>query len=261
LLGSPIWRNCFGMWPMRSEIPEFVQRFNQVIEDCEHLCSIARDSDLQRDASGKLEREIAEVIEEKNHAIKDGNENYANCLLGCEYAARAILAELRMWLLLKREEPEAAWDQLINAQHALCAAMRAHVGFSHLVEPLKRLSIIEDVVFPPQIFSSAGLIAGALRCSVCGEDYEECPHLAGKPYMGRFCAMIAENIELDHVAIVDRPADKRCRTVSFETNGGVRNRMTWRLEPKVLPQSAETEAETRVVEGGLRATSIIMRAD
>jgi hypothetical protein len=36
---------------------------------------------------------------------------------------------------------------------------------------------------------------------------------------------------VDHVAIVDNPANKICRVLRFSTEGGYRNRMTWRVEP------------------------------
>ncbi|MDD3381663.1 MAG: hypothetical protein PHD68_10735, partial [Rugosibacter sp.] len=68
------------------------------------------------------------------------------------------------------------------------------------------------------------------ECSICGGDYDDCDHLIGRPYMGRFCYIIARDISLDHVAIVKEPADKRCRVERFNVDGGVRNRMTWRIE-------------------------------
>ena len=48
--------------------------------------------------------------------------------------------------------------------------------------------------------------------------------------MGEFCYIIARDIELDHVSIVESPADKRCRVERFSVEGGTRNRMTWKFE-------------------------------
>jgi hypothetical protein len=239
----------------------FFQEFNTFIKTCEMFCSIARDSELQRDACRKLEFKILEIHEEKNCAIENQDEDYANSLLGCACAAKAVLSELRMWLLLKEEKPENAWDELINAQDALQAAIRAHRGFLHLSKPIKRLDVIEKIIFPPQMFMSSGLLVRTQLCSICGSDYDDCHHVAGRPYMGQFCAIVAEGLEADHVAIVDIPADKRCRVISFETKEGYRNRMTWKLEKQSESEPANTNAEPPDTESGLRARGIIMRFD
>lgn len=105
-------------------------------------------------------------------------------------------------------------------------------GFAHLSEHNKKLEAIEELVFPPQVFISSGMIVGKQECSICGAEYGDCNHLVGKPYMGRFCYIIAKDLSLDHVSIVEHPADKRCRVQHFDVEGGTRNRMTWKIEPK-----------------------------
>ena len=137
-----------------------------------------------------------------------------------------------MWLLLKEGKPDAAWGELITAQMASVDAVRAHPGVAHLSEHNKRLEAIEELVFPPQVFISSGMIAGKQECSICGAEYGDCDHLVGKPYMGRFCYTIPKDLSLDHVAIVEHPADKRCRVKYYDSEGGRRNRMTWKIEPK-----------------------------
>ncbi|WP_199175564.1 hypothetical protein, partial [Telmatospirillum siberiense] len=113
----------------------------------------------------------------------------------------------------------------------LSQCTRAHRGFSHLIEYSARLEQIEKIVFPSQIFVSSGLIVDHQICSICGKEYGDCDHLAGFPYMGEFCLIIQRGIRANHVAIVQNPADKRCRLTSFEVDGGYRNRMTWKVEP------------------------------
>lgn len=49
--------------------------------------------------------------------------------------------------------------------------------------------------------------------------------------MGKFCEVIHRNIRADHVALVDVPADKRCRIVSFKTSNGYRDKLCWEVEP------------------------------
>ena len=211
--------------------PPFIAAFNQAVKDAEIFLFITRDSELQKAACRTLEELLAQIAAEKARAIAQHDENHANLLLGCQCVAKALIAELRMWLLLKEQKPEQAWDELVRAQMASVDAARAHEGFRHLEEHNGRLEAIEQLVFPAQVFMSSGLIVRVQECSICGGDYEDCEHLAGKPYMGEFCYIVARDMEFDHAAIVEHPADKTCRVQTFSVEGGNRNRMTWQIEP------------------------------
>jgi hypothetical protein len=70
---------------------------------------------------------------------------------------------------------------------------------------------IEELVFPPQVFFSAGLVVQKSICSICGTEYGDCFHVVGRPYMRELCRRILTNVVPDHVAIVNEPANKRCR--------------------------------------------------
>lgn len=210
---------------------EYIKLFNKEVEEVEVHLSITRDSELQRDAIKKTESLKSEASTEKAKAIEDKEEEYANQLLGCECVADMLIAELEMWIFLKSENPNRAWDRLIDAQDSARRAARAHDSFLHLEQQSERLLSIEKIVFPPQVFISSGLIVYEQECSICGEDYEYCPHLAGKPYMGEFCYIICREAEPDHISVVDDPADKRCRVRKFSVEGGQRDRMTWLVEP------------------------------
>ncbi|HMS26195.1 MAG TPA: hypothetical protein PKC80_02325 [Burkholderiaceae bacterium] len=215
---------------MSDHLSTFVADFNRTVESVENLLSIARAGELQREAVVTLEATQSSVGGAKAAAAAAGEEDYANLLLGCECVAAALMAELRMWLLLKEEKPDEAWNELVNAQMSSMDAVRAHKVFAHLEQHVQKLEAIEKIVFPPQVFVSSGMIVGHQECSICESDYDDCDHLIGIPYMGRFCYIIARDISLDHVAIVKEPADKHCRVERFNVDGVVRNRMTWRIE-------------------------------
>lgn len=215
---------------MSNALPPFIQEFNDLVKESEVFLSIARDSQLQQEAVENLKKILPRIGQEKKKAIDNGKEDYTNLLLGCECVANSLLNEIKMWLLLKKEEPEQAWDCLVSAQMAAIAAARAHEEFRHLEHHNRRLEVIEKIVFPPQVFISSGMIVHKQECSICGGDYDECEHLIGKPYMGEFCYIIARDVEQDHVSIVETPADKLCRVERFDVEGGSRNRMTWKIE-------------------------------
>jgi hypothetical protein len=239
---------------MTDTLPPFLIKFNEIVEESRVFLFITRDSDLQRAACTKLQDMLAEVVTEKKSAIAAGNENYANALLGCECMASALIAEIKMWLLLKEGRPDKAWDELVAAQYSILGALRAHEGFAHTGEYTQRLDAIEHLVFPPQVFLSSGLVVKSQICSICGKEYEDCQHVKGRPYMGRFCNVRLILSEVDHIAIVDAPADKRCRIVQFSAAGGNRNRMTWRVEPSDADPKEGTQDLTTQ---GIIATSTL----
>ena len=227
----------------------FIDRLNEAVEGCQVFIYITRDSDLQRQAGTTLNEQLAAIAAEKADAVRRGAEEYANILLGCQSLATGLKAEIEMWLLLKEGRPDEAWNRLVQAQYALADAIRADAGFGHLTRQLDRLLAIETLVFPPQVFLSSGMIVKNQICTICGQEYEDCEHVKGRPYMGEFCRVRLIPSQVDHVAIVDTPANKRCRIFKFGVEGGYRNRMTWAIEPAtekdgppLVPDGLNTQA-------------------
>jgi hypothetical protein len=118
---------------MDDPLPQFVASLNEAVKRWQVFLCITRDRDLQEQACAEIEAVRPTVAEEKEKAICQGNEDYANLLLGCECAAGALLAEIQMWIALKSEEPDKAWDELVAAQMATAGAVRAHRCFGHFV--------------------------------------------------------------------------------------------------------------------------------
>jgi hypothetical protein len=234
---------------MSDFVPSFVIEFNKIVDECSTFIYVTRDRELQRGACAKLENLLARVETEKESARTSGDEDYANLLLGCECVANALVSEINMWLLLKDGRPDEAWDALLGAQSGLSSAMRAHEGFAQVEGRIRRLDSIERLIFPPQVFLSTGMLVKSQICSVCGGEYEDCEHVKGRPYMGKFCTVRLIPSAIDHVSIVDNPANKRCRILKFSVDGGCRNRMTWAVEPG--PNSGQQPPE------GLKAEGIV----
>ena len=206
--------------------------FNAAIQNAEVLLSIARCSTLQKPAIESLSDLKDTIGRMKTEAISEKQEEIANILLGYERCVDILIHELKMWVLLKQEDPDKAWNELVAAQDAAIYAVRSHRGFEHVIRHYRRLEQIEKLVFPPQVFVSSGMLIQREDCSICGRDFEDCDHLAGMPYMGKFCYAIVKECDFDHVAVVESPADKCCRVTEFDVDGGTRNRMTWRITPK-----------------------------
>ncbi len=54
--------------------------------------------------------------------------------------------------------------------------------------------------------------------------------------------------------MVEEPANKQCRIVYFNAEGGKRNRMTWRVEPGAIDDGADPDQK------GLMTNAILLAA-
>lgn len=167
---------------------------------------------MQENSCHRLAEFLERIARLKRDAVREKEEDLANILLGFECATHFLRSSIEMWVLLKKEQFDKAWEALVNAQMAVSDAVRAHKGFAHLSVYAERLSFVEETLFPPQLFTSPGLIVKSRKCSICLEEYGECCHLVGKPYMGQLCCAITTDIErIDHIAIVSNPSKKIMR--------------------------------------------------
>ncbi len=221
---------------MNRSMDEVIAAFNEMANEAQTLTFLTRGIELQELMEEKLLAFIERLGVEKEERISILDEEGANTILSMELCLQMVLEELRMWMRLKQDQPELAWNHLVSAQHLCLAAItvRRQLASRPATEALEnihnKLLMIERVVYPPQIFNSIGGIAKKRECSICGGDYDNCPHIRGRAYMGKRCHTIVQELRLDEVSIVDEPADKRCRITHFSDSGKRRNKMTWRLE-------------------------------
>ena len=218
---------------MHSELTVWIEDFNAKIESVVKFLNITTGFEIQTAAIELLDKVLLTLKERKLAAIQSRNEDLANVILGCECAAKALRCELQMWLSLKREDPHAAWDFLIAAQVASMDAARAHSGLRHWARHNERLSRIQEIIYPRQIFMSPGGVVVGARCSICDEDYGDCAHIRGRPYMGEFCRRIIHKVNLTEVSLVNEPANKLCRVTSIDFDGTLRDTLTWRVAQEV----------------------------
>lgn len=203
--------------------------YREIIEENQHFRFLTRSSSLQADAVQVLSALRVEIIKEKSRCIEIANEYHANLLLGYECVVSGLISEIQMCILLKQESSDAAWDSLVRSQQNYNAASRAHDDLAHFAHQAERLDHVERLMFPPQSFMSPGLVAMVHTCTICSQDYSECEHIKGKPYMGEFCHVKLDEIEIEEVSLVYEPANKHARVVVIGTEDGMRNCMTWEI--------------------------------
>lgn len=213
---------------MKNELELFRERFDDIADEIEKFAVFVRGREFQEESIQKLKSLLDEIDQLKKNAINQTNEDVANGYLCFEYMADALLQELNVYIDLKDDNPSGAWNHLIAAQMATSNAMKAHSLGDHLSFHAKKLLLLEKLLFPSMIFFSAGYVVNYSECSICGSEYGECDHIKGKPYMGKLCVRIMKDCEPTEVSVVQTPADKRCRIISFSEGEVTRNHLTYR---------------------------------
>ena len=177
----------------------------------------------------------SEIIKTKNEFISQQNENEANKWLSIENLCFAFLEGLRLFLELKNNNPDNAWNFLISAQNHSSWSNDGYLLSSEIQHDcIVHFNSIESVLFPAQTFMSVSMIVESSECSICSKEFSECEHIRGDSYMGKSCTEITTKINrVNHVAIVTHPDDKRCRITHYgNTEPPTINKMTLLDESK-----------------------------
>jgi len=179
---------------------------------------------------GEIEKEI---IKTKKQYIEEQNESLANLWLSFECLEKAIENGLRMFVLLKDGDPDNAWNCLVDAQNNASWSINAHeFNKETQLGYISFFNGMEKWLFPPPTFMSSSMIVGRSECSICKKDMLDCNHIRGQCYMGEFCFEMVTKIEKwNHAAIVNDPADKKCRiTHTGNTDPAKLNVMTLKMD-------------------------------
>ena len=212
-----------------AELLEYSRYLDQRLKNAMRYCFLTRGIEFQRRKAGQLSALYLDIIAKKACEASAGHTEAANYLLAMECAVQCLRMELEMYVSLKTDDMDGAWENLIGAQDAARDSMSADESVREAMEErLCWLDRIESVMFPRQVFMSPGLVARKTHCSICKKPYEECQHLKGKAYNGEFCAEVIEEADLKEVSVVTDPANKRARVTAFGNRNAKRNTMTLR---------------------------------
>jgi uncharacterized protein YutD len=214
---------------MTNNLEDFRNHFSEVIGSVQKYAYIVRDSGYQKQSIDTLRELKRECSAHKVEAIEEKNEFTANAYLCFECITETLIKEFEFYIEIKNDNPDAAWDNLIDAQQAAADAVKSHEYGSYLEKYINKLYMLEKILFPTMAFFSTGFIVKKSVCSVCGTEYGECDHIKGKPYMGELCGRIIEEADLREVSVVFDPANKHCRVTSFTEDGITRNALTHRV--------------------------------
>lgn len=203
---------------MEEETAKLLHGIVDIKENVDKVSNISWNIDDKKAVTDQI-TEFLEVANEYKEQVRNrSSATSANRILALECVAGCWLEEIEMWVNIEKKEYDEAWDHLISSQDwaESVAVADQFIGEKFSIDRrINRLSAIETVVFPEQVFVSPGMVLTTGDCSICDEPYEECNHFKGLAYNGEFCKAKIEQIQsADHLAIVDEPEDKRARVTA-----------------------------------------------
>lgn len=152
------------------------------------------------------------------HTTECDDEDLANDIFVLNSYSQFLASYVNLWSLILAGKYSSSWDCLQDCLNLLRSIKR----FSRIkVDEFEDQLVGLEKIYPYNVFFSIGGIAGQLVCTICGElsDSASCVHISGELYGGKLAQRITRDVvQLDHIAIVSNPADKKC-VVRYEDSG------------------------------------------
>lgn len=197
-------------------LDQIAEQWAKVKTQAERFCFVSADPFLQRKSLLEVQAEAKLLGEYLEIAIADSEQpdsvpDTLYCLMEVLWG---IQAELKMWIAISEKNFSMAWDYLVTAQNFFAFAAQHCPMITKADNRGRMLEALERILFPPQTFTSPGMLA-RFTCSICGRDSDACSHIRGRLYRGRLCQSIVSDIQLLEISLVDVPADKHRRFISY----------------------------------------------
>lgn len=126
------------------------------------------------------------------------------------------------WLNISKKKYAASWGSLQSSMDHLRSVKKFTNGTSSIILDYFENQLIElEKLYPYKIFVSMGASVEWFECGICGKDIDslECEHIKGELYRGKLAYATAKKIgNIDHVAMVKYPQDKRC-VIQYDDDG------------------------------------------
>lgn len=163
----------------------------------------------------------------KKQAVVNKDETLANLFWCFEQAFGLKNLYLSAWKAIELKDYLQAWRSLIEAEN-LYPSLRKHSP-RELAEYLNIEKINQLVEYMIRlypfwhtdnigVFTSNEEIHKSWQCSICNTPYKlkpKCKHIKGELYMGEICLKVITEVELKAIAMVSKPFDKNCVTISM----------------------------------------------
>jgi hypothetical protein len=194
------------MKPLNS--PEGFKLFSAIQEVIRnHIDTV--DADVGVQESKELHR-LSEELTLTRKANSSGSNELLNDITIIKTYVEFFRSYGRLWYQISTGRYSESWSTLQDANDSL-RLIRQWSGLT--LEPLVEQLFALESLYPYKIFASAGWIVDWYECSICGNDIDsfDCVHRTNELYRGQRACAFAKNIrDMDHIAFVKHPVDKRC---------------------------------------------------
>ncbi|WP_276300763.1 hypothetical protein [Halorussus lipolyticus] len=205
---------------MQPQTSDLLQAMDDLSTNVLDVNNLSRSVEKRNTVTSQIE-EMLSVAKRYKQEVKNSDApcKCANRILSIELTLECWKHELTMWNDLREEQWESAWENMVRAQlNAQRAVQADKLGEKFGMKNYhKRLNSVETLLFPDQLFTSPGMKTGTAICSICDSEYSECSHIKNRAYNGEICfTEITDITEVDHIAIVEDPANKLQRITPLE---------------------------------------------
>lgn len=200
-----------------SEVVAIYRHLNPSIKKVLHFLNVLEFEKCKEEIES-LNRELT-VAKKEHLPVQDKvlNEFY---VLGRFLGMLSAYSEL--WNKIVKGEFSSSWNSLQDALDLLRTVKKFSCDHAHQNIAFFEFQLQElEKLYPYNIFVSIGATVERFECGICGQDIDsfDCPHIKGELYSGEMAYGIARNLsELNHVAMVKHPQDKRC-VVKYDDAG------------------------------------------
>ncbi len=139
---------------MNEKLQQFVDAFDKGLPKFLRLCYMTPGKELQLEASTHLASCRDQVTKIKEEALADQDEDSVNAAVSLEKIIDVLIHELMMWIALKEDKADQAWENLVTAEMSLPDALSAHDLASSFEAYADHFLALQTVLFPQQTFLS-----------------------------------------------------------------------------------------------------------
>lgn len=200
---------------------EIHNNFCNFIDSFGNYISYTRSTEAQHQKILECEKHLKTIKNYKYQSVKIKNEQYANQFFHMQCMINTLKSFLFMWIQLKENDFENSWKSLVDSQEYLAIALKIN-SYEGALNLQKSLKSAEELLFPKwEKYLSCGFIETVGKCSICHNLFTICDHIENEIYMGNICRRIDRKIvEIDHLALVSHPRDRRCITIKMSDDEG-----------------------------------------
>ncbi|MDI9409657.1 MAG: hypothetical protein QM523_10500 [Candidatus Pacebacteria bacterium] len=199
-----------------TQIKHIVEQIDQVLKMAARYSVMSVNINIQRNVIEMINNASSKNIINLEKSIRKNDDFLSNLFKSSDISFKFFKSLLQFMVYMKENNAEEAWNRLIEAQNLLSLSVQINPSQFGFDKYIKELDDYERLLFPKQVFLSPAYYSDNLECTICNNSLFKCNHITGQLYSGKICQLRITKLNLDHIAIVDDPLDKRRRVTSTE---------------------------------------------